>query len=192
MFSPSPLWGLLYICTEPVFVNLLRSPGIDSQPGGTVRQPYLTYWPARLHRLAKLIRWNRFLGSLNNLGSVEARISLALEINYYCLAGLLRVHDGRGRAAGSQPCCRREGDDGGLALRDCHCQYFTAQVYSRPICSRLFRKPWLPATFRARQLRYQLSVIYLYMGNIRLHQPMQSVSLVTTLQMKGRWESNIL
>jgi hypothetical protein len=25
-------------CTEPVFVNLLRSPGIDSQPGGPERQ----------------------------------------------------------------------------------------------------------------------------------------------------------
>jgi len=36
---------------EPVFVNLLRSPGIDSQPGGPVRQPSLSYRPARLHRL---------------------------------------------------------------------------------------------------------------------------------------------
>ncbi len=34
---------------EPKFVNLLRSPGIDSQPV----QPYLTYRPARLHRLAR-------------------------------------------------------------------------------------------------------------------------------------------
>jgi hypothetical protein len=33
---------------EPVFVNLLRSLGIGSQPGGPVRQPYLTYRPARL------------------------------------------------------------------------------------------------------------------------------------------------
>jgi hypothetical protein len=40
---------------EPKFVNLLRSPGIDSQE----RQPYLTYRPARL-----CIGWrNRFLGS---------------------------------------------------------------------------------------------------------------------------------
>ncbi len=32
--------------TEPVFVNLLRSRGIDSQPsGGPVRQPYFTYRP---------------------------------------------------------------------------------------------------------------------------------------------------
>jgi hypothetical protein len=82
--------------TEPVFVNLLRSPGIDSQTGGPVRQPYfrndpararicrsfketryrfsawragtkpyLSYWPARLHRLAKSIPRNRFLGSIN-------------------------------------------------------------------------------------------------------------------------------
>jgi hypothetical protein len=29
------------------FVNLLRSPGIDSQPGGSGRQPYMTYIPAR-------------------------------------------------------------------------------------------------------------------------------------------------
>jgi hypothetical protein len=40
---------------EPVFVELLRSPRIDSQPGGPVRQPYLTYRPARLHRLAESI-----------------------------------------------------------------------------------------------------------------------------------------
>jgi hypothetical protein len=33
------------------FVNLLRSSGIDSQPGGLVRQPYLTYRPTRLHTL---------------------------------------------------------------------------------------------------------------------------------------------
>ncbi len=50
---------------EPVFVNLIRSPGIDFQPGGSIRQPYLTYRPARLHRLAESIPWHRFLGSLN-------------------------------------------------------------------------------------------------------------------------------
>jgi hypothetical protein len=38
--------------TEPVFVNLLRSPA-------------MTYRPARLRRLAKPIPWNRFLGPLN-------------------------------------------------------------------------------------------------------------------------------
>ena len=51
--------------SEPDFVKLLKSPGIDSKPVGPVRQPYMTYWPARLHRLAELIPWNRFLGFLN-------------------------------------------------------------------------------------------------------------------------------
>jgi hypothetical protein len=32
-----------------------KEPGIDSQLGGSVRQPYLTYRPARLHRLAESI-----------------------------------------------------------------------------------------------------------------------------------------
>jgi hypothetical protein len=50
---------------EPVFANLLGSPEIDSQFGGQVRQPYLTYEPARLHRLAESVLWNSFLGSLN-------------------------------------------------------------------------------------------------------------------------------
>ncbi len=50
---------------EPVFVNLLRSSGIDSHPGGPVRQPYLLYRPAMLHRLAESNPRNRFLVSLN-------------------------------------------------------------------------------------------------------------------------------
>ncbi len=33
----------------------LRSPGIDSQPGGPLRQPFLPYRTARLHRLAESI-----------------------------------------------------------------------------------------------------------------------------------------
>jgi hypothetical protein len=49
---------------EPVFVNLLRSPGIDLRPGGPVRRPYLSNWPARLHSLAESIPRNQFLGSL--------------------------------------------------------------------------------------------------------------------------------
>ena len=51
--------------TELLFANLLRSPGIDSQPAGTVRQPYMLYRPARQHRLAASIPRNRFLGSIN-------------------------------------------------------------------------------------------------------------------------------
>jgi hypothetical protein len=50
---------------EPVFVNLLRSPGIDSLPAGPARQIGLSYRLASLHRLAALIPRNRFLGSLN-------------------------------------------------------------------------------------------------------------------------------
>jgi hypothetical protein len=34
-----------------------------------------------------------------------------------------------------------------------------------------FLKSWLPTTFRSTQLRYQLPIIYLYMGSISLHQP---------------------
>jgi hypothetical protein len=40
---------------EAIFVNLSRNPGIDSQPGGLVRQPYLSYLPTRLHRLSESI-----------------------------------------------------------------------------------------------------------------------------------------
>ncbi len=36
-----------------------------SQPGGPVQQPYLLYWPARLHSLAESIPRNQFLGSIN-------------------------------------------------------------------------------------------------------------------------------
>jgi hypothetical protein len=56
---------IVYNNTEPVLVDLLRSPGIDFQPGGPVRQPYLSYRLARLHRLAESILRNRFLGSIN-------------------------------------------------------------------------------------------------------------------------------
>jgi hypothetical protein len=41
--------------SAPVFVNLLRSPGIDSKLAGPVRQPYLKNRPAGLHRLAESI-----------------------------------------------------------------------------------------------------------------------------------------
>jgi hypothetical protein len=50
---------------EPVFVNLLRSSRIDSQPDGPVQQPYLSYRPAMAHRLAESKPRNRFLVSLN-------------------------------------------------------------------------------------------------------------------------------
>jgi hypothetical protein len=41
--------------TELVFVNLLRNPGIESQPGGPVRQSYFSCRPPRLHRLTESI-----------------------------------------------------------------------------------------------------------------------------------------
>jgi hypothetical protein len=51
---------------EPVFVNLLRSPGIDSQPGGPGRYDNpLSYRPAMQHRLAESNSRSRFLVSLN-------------------------------------------------------------------------------------------------------------------------------
>jgi hypothetical protein len=43
----------------------LRRPGIDSQHGGPLRLPYLSYWPARLQRLAESIPRNRFLSFTN-------------------------------------------------------------------------------------------------------------------------------
>ncbi len=39
------------VIAESEVVNILWSPGIDFQPGGPVQQYYLTYRPARLHRL---------------------------------------------------------------------------------------------------------------------------------------------
>ncbi len=51
----STMYVVLCVYREPVFVSLLWSPGIDSQPGGPVRQPYLSYRPARLYRLAESI-----------------------------------------------------------------------------------------------------------------------------------------
>ncbi len=59
--------------TEPLFVNLIRRPGIDFQLGGPERQRYLTYRPARacICKPFKGLRnripagRNRFLGSLN-------------------------------------------------------------------------------------------------------------------------------
>ncbi len=53
--EPKYYADFIHVNTEPEFVKLLRSPGIDYPPGGPVRQPYLTYWPARLHRLPKPI-----------------------------------------------------------------------------------------------------------------------------------------
>ncbi len=68
-------YSLLLTNTELVFVNLLRSPKIDSQPGGPVRQPYLSYRcdnplcrtgpTVYIVRRNQSIPWNRFPGSIN-------------------------------------------------------------------------------------------------------------------------------
>jgi hypothetical protein len=52
--------------SEPEFVNnFLRSLDIDSKESIQPAYVGLSYQPARLHRLAESIPWNRFLGSLN-------------------------------------------------------------------------------------------------------------------------------
>ncbi len=74
--------GLLYRPARARICKPFKEPRIDSQPGGPVREPYLLYWLSRFHRLvegslnvykyglrlhclAELVPWNRFLGSLN-------------------------------------------------------------------------------------------------------------------------------
>ncbi len=57
--------GLSYRPARARICNPFRSPGIYSQSGGPVRKPYSSYRPARLHRPAESISWNRFLCSIN-------------------------------------------------------------------------------------------------------------------------------
>ncbi len=64
-FPLTSLLGSVSGFSEPVFVDLLRSPGIDFQPGGSVWQLYLSYPLARIHRLAELIPRTQFLGPIN-------------------------------------------------------------------------------------------------------------------------------
>ncbi len=52
----------------PVFV----SSGIDSQPGGPIRQPYLSYRPARLHRLADKCR----IDSSESIPGIHKRLQI--------------------------------------------------------------------------------------------------------------------
>jgi hypothetical protein len=48
---------------EPEYVNLSRSPGIDSQSGGPLQQLFLTYWLARQHTVG----WQNRLESISGL-----------------------------------------------------------------------------------------------------------------------------
>ncbi len=68
--------------TQPEFVNLL-CPGIGSQPGGPVRQPYLTYRLGRLHRLAKIDSSKSIPGLLKRLQITHTG---------RLMAGSLKVH----------------------------------------------------------------------------------------------------
>jgi hypothetical protein len=60
---------------EPVFVNLIRSPGINSQPGWRVLQRYFKCRSTRIHSLAETIpwllktfkKWARFLAPIEYL-----------------------------------------------------------------------------------------------------------------------------
>jgi hypothetical protein len=67
------------VSTETVFVNLLRSPRIDSKPGGSVRQPYSTYWSARLDYT--------LTGGIDSLKSIPGLLE--------CLQIRLNVYDGK-------------------------------------------------------------------------------------------------
>ncbi len=46
-------------------------------------KPYLSYWPARLHRLAKSIPQNRFLGSINNYKYGLWRAGITRVLSYW-------------------------------------------------------------------------------------------------------------
>ncbi len=72
--------GLSYGPARALFVNLLRSPGINSKHGGLVRHPYLTHRPAKKYIDWQSIPWNRFLGSLK---------SYKYELRIYRLAKLI-------------------------------------------------------------------------------------------------------
>ncbi len=66
--------GLLYRPARARICKSFKGPGIDIQPGGPVRQPYLLYRLARLHRLAELIP-----GLLKHL-QIRAQATLASRI----------------------------------------------------------------------------------------------------------------
>jgi hypothetical protein len=64
-YVPASSFCLYHSKVSCWFPKNIRNKDINSQHGGPIRQPYLLYRPARLHRLAESIPRNRFLGSLN-------------------------------------------------------------------------------------------------------------------------------
>ncbi len=77
--------GLLYRPTRARICNPFNEPGINSQPGGPVWQPYLLYRLARLHRLAESIP-----GLLKCL-QIRAKATLAIGID--SLESIPRLHN---------------------------------------------------------------------------------------------------
>ena len=77
--------GLLYRPARARICKPFKEPGIDSQPGGPVRQPYLLYRLARLHRLAESIP-----GLLKRL-QIRAQATLASGIG--SLVSIPRLHN---------------------------------------------------------------------------------------------------
>ncbi len=76
-------------CTRArIYKPVKKSTGIDSQPGGPVRQSYLTYRPARLLRLAESI--TGLIKGLHIRALVLSRTAkgliLTVAINYSCMA----------------------------------------------------------------------------------------------------------
>jgi hypothetical protein len=77
--------GLLYRPARARICKSFKEPGIDSQPGRPVRQPYLLYRLARLHRLAESIP-----GLLKRL-QIRAQATLASGIgSLESIPGLLK------------------------------------------------------------------------------------------------------
>jgi hypothetical protein len=78
--------GLLYRPTRARICKTFKEPGIDSQPGGPVQQPYFLYQLARLHRLAESIP-----GLLKHL-QIRAQATLASGFGSLELIPGLRKH----------------------------------------------------------------------------------------------------
>ncbi len=75
----------MYQPTRARICKPFKEPGIDSQPGGPVRQPCLLYWLARLHGLAESIP-----GLLKRL-QIQPQATLASRIG--SLESIPRLHN---------------------------------------------------------------------------------------------------
>jgi hypothetical protein len=82
--------GLLYRPARARICKPFKEPGIDSQPGGPVRQPYLLYQLARLHRLAEFDSSESIPGIIKRL-KIRAQATLASGIgSLESIPGLLK------------------------------------------------------------------------------------------------------